>query len=122
VQLWFTHVAPFKQMPQSTLVPHAVPPPHSQSTPHVGTWQQIPLVGSHLSIPQPQSVGQLAQFSPNWLAQIESPHMGLQLPPWQVVPDAHTPQEPPQPLGPHDALAQDGVQQLGAGPVLVVQT
>jgi hypothetical protein len=67
-------------------------------------------------------VGQLAQFSPNWLAQIASPHTGLQLPPWQDVPDAQTPHEPPQPLGPHEALLQAGVQQLGTEPAPVVHT
>jgi len=35
--VWLKHVVPFRQSPQSTLAPQAVPAPHSQSTPHLGT-------------------------------------------------------------------------------------
>jgi hypothetical protein len=67
-------------MPQSTSMPHTLPEPHAQSTPHFGTWQQVPPT-SHLSVPQLQSLAQLAQFSPANDAQIMSPHTGLHVPP-----------------------------------------
>jgi hypothetical protein len=67
-------------------------------------------------MPQLQSPGQFAQFSPKPLAQMPSLQSGLQLPPWHEVPDAHTPHEPPQPSGPHETPEQEGAQQLGTEP------
>jgi hypothetical protein len=71
-----------------------------------------------VSLPQPQSVGQLAQFSPAKPAQIKSPHIGLHVPPWHVVPGPHVPHDPPQLSGPQVAPLQVGVQQLGGVPGL----
>jgi hypothetical protein len=94
--------------------PHTVSAPHSQSTPHFGTWQHTPVL-SHVSTPQVQSVGHVAQFSPG--AQIPSPQTGMHVPPWHVVPEGQAgPHVPPHPSGPHIALAHAGVQQVGAPP------
>jgi hypothetical protein len=103
-------------MPQSTSTPQAVPAPHAQSTPHFGMWQQRP--PTQESVPQLQSPGQLPQFSPAKVAQIRSPHTGLHVPPWHVVPDPHSPHDPPQLSGPQLAPLQTGAQQLGGVPGL----
>jgi hypothetical protein len=116
-QLCSKHEIPGAQFPQSMSTPQTVPEPQAQSTPHFGKWQHVPPT-SHLSDPQLQSVGQVAQFSPERLAQIPSPQTGLHVPPWHVVPEAHAPQVPPQPSGPHVTLVQAGEQQLGGVPGL----
>jgi len=93
------------------VTPHAVPEPHSQSTPHFGTTQHRPF--THELVPQEQSPAHVEQVSP--VAQIPSPQTGLHVPPWHVVPDAHVgPHDPPQPSGPQVALVHAGEQQLGA--------
>src|SRR5262245_46741707 len=63
-QLWLKQLPPPTQTPQSTNTPHALPEPHCQSIPHFGTWQQDLVELSQTSLPQPQSAGQLPQFSP----------------------------------------------------------
>jgi hypothetical protein len=106
-------------MPQSTNVPHVVPEPHCQSTPHLAGMQQSPLVQT--LAPQPQSVGHVVQFSP--AAQMPSPQTGLHVPPWHVVPGPQAgPHTPPQPSDPQVAFAQAGVQHEGAVPADVWQT
>jgi hypothetical protein len=99
------------------MTPHTVPDPQAQSTPHLGMWQHVPPT-SHLSVPQVQSLAQLAQFSPANEAQTLSPHTGSHEPPWHVVPDAHAQQVPPQPSEPHVTFVQEGAQQLGGEPGL----
>jgi hypothetical protein len=109
-QEWLKQVVPFKQAPQSTNAPHDVPEPHSQSTPHFACTQQSPELQT--PVLQGQSFAQLVQFSP--LAQMLSPQTGLQVPPWQVVPEVHAgPHEPPQLSGPHVAFVHAGVQHDG---------
>jgi hypothetical protein len=47
-----------------------------------------------------------------------SPQSGLHDPPWHVVPDMQTPQEPPQLSGPQLTFVQAGVQQVAPTPPL----
>src|SRR6185436_18213908 len=77
-QVWLTasQISPGMQGGHKTLTPQTVPLPHCQSTPHRGTWQQVP-VGPHTSpVAHLQSCPQLLQFSPEAEAQIKSPQTG----------------------------------------------
>jgi hypothetical protein len=106
-------MAPPGHVPQSRDIPQVVPEPHCQSTPHFAGTQQKPM--KQLFAPQPQSFGQVVQFSP--AAQMPSPQTGLQVPPWQVVPDPHAgPHVPPQLSEPQVELVHAGEQHEGVVP------
>lgn len=62
MHVWLvSQVDPTAQSGQVTALPHTVPLPHCQSTPHTGTLQQVPL--QTWPDVHPQSLGQLSQVS-----------------------------------------------------------
>ncbi len=98
------HVEPLAQLPQ--LPPQ---PSEPQVLPLQLLVQHAP--ATQVPVPQVQSE-QLVQVSPAVLSQVPLPQVDdvTQLPPWQMLPEAHCEHTPPQPSSPHFPGGQLGVQ------------